>query len=75
MCVRVYIYIYIYIYIYVHVLSDFEHSGDISCSILVNPSHTDESWGGRNMFMCIYIYIHKRDVYIYIYISQTFVTL
>ena len=50
-----------------HVLSDFEHSGDISCSILVNPSHTDESWGGRNMFMCIYIYIHKRDVYIYIY--------
>ena len=26
----------------------FEYSGDISCSLLVNPSHTDESWEGRN---------------------------
>ena len=24
----------------------FEHSGNISCSLLVNPSHTDESWEG-----------------------------
>ena len=26
----------------------FEHSGDTNCSLLVNPSHTDESWEGRN---------------------------
>ena len=26
----------------------FEHSGDISCSLLVDPSHTDESWEERN---------------------------
>ena len=31
----------------------FEHSGDISCSLLVNPSHTDESWAGRNT--CVWI--------------------
>ena len=43
----------------------FEHSGDISSSLLVNPSHTDESWEGRNMCLWIYIYIH---IYIYIYI-------
>ena len=24
----------------------FEHSGDISFSLVVNPSHTDESWEG-----------------------------
>ena len=33
----------------------FEQSGDISCSLLVNPSHTDESWEGRNT--CLWIYI------------------
>ena len=32
----------------------FEHSADISCSLLVNPSHTDESWEGRNTCMWIY---------------------
>ena len=32
----------------------FEHSGDISCSVLVNPNHTDESWEGRNT--CLWIY-------------------
>ena len=32
----------------------FEHSGDISCSLLVNPSQTDESWEGRNT--CLWIY-------------------
>ena len=32
----------------------FEHSGDISCSLLVNPSHTDESREGRNTCMWIY---------------------
>ena len=31
----------------------FEHSGDISFSLLVNPSHTDESWEGRNTCMWI----------------------
>ena len=43
----------------------FEHSDDISCSLLVNPSHTDESWAGRNTCMWIYIYIY---MYVYIYI-------
>ena len=32
-----------------------EHSGDISCSLLVNLSHTAESWAGRNK--CLWIYI------------------
>ena len=32
----------------------FGHSGDISCSLLLNPSHTDESWEGRNT--CLWIY-------------------
>ena len=36
----------------------FADSGDISCSLLVNPIHTDESWEGRNKCMCIYIYIY-----------------
>ena len=27
----------------------FEHSGDIGCSLLVNPSHTDESWEVQNL--------------------------
>ena len=31
-----------------------EYSGDISCSLLVNPSHTDESWEGQNT--CLWIY-------------------
>ena len=31
-----------------------EHPGDISCSLLVNLSHTDESWEGRNT--CLWIY-------------------
>ena len=49
----------------------FEHSGDISCSLLVHPSHTDESWAGRNTCMWIiyvYIYIYiclYTDIYIY----------
>ena len=32
----------------------FEHSGDISCFLLDNPSHTDESWKGRST--CLWIY-------------------
>ena len=57
----------IYIYSILAKLSTwcFEHSGDISCSLLVNPSHTDESWAGRNTCMWIYIYTY---IYIYIYI-------
>ena len=39
-----------------------------SCSLLANPSHTDESWEGRNMCMWIYIYIYIYILYIYIYI-------
>ena len=35
-----------------------EHSGDISCSLLVNPSHTDESWAGRKTCLWIYINIY-----------------
>ena len=41
----------------------FEHSGDISCSLLINPSHTDESWEGQNTCLWIHIYI-----YIYIHV-------
>ena len=32
----------------------FERSGDISCSLLVNPSHIAESWEGRNTSLWIY---------------------
>ena len=32
----------------------FEHSGDFSFSLLVNPSHTDDSWEGRNTCLRIY---------------------
>ena len=32
----------------------FEHSGDISYSLLIDPSLTDESWEGRNMSVDIY---------------------
>ena len=56
---------YIYTYIYTWC---FEHSGDISCSLLVNPSHTDESWEGRNTCMWIYIYKYIYYIYVYIYI-------
>ena len=45
----------------------FEHSGDVSVSLLVNLNHTDESWEGRNT--CLWIYI-----YIYIYIFTIFTT-
>ena len=39
--------------IYTHILVKlstwcFQRSGDISCSLLVNLSYTDESWEGRN---------------------------
>ena len=38
----------------------FEYSGGISCSLLVKPSHTDESWAGRNKCLYIYIYIRTK---------------
>ena len=38
-----------------------QHFGDIICSPLVNPSHTDESWEGRNT--CLWIYILKVATY------------
>ena len=43
----------------------FEHSGNISCSLLINPSHTDEPCERRNTCLWIYIYIY---IYIYVYI-------
>ena len=49
----------------------FEHSGDISCSLLVNPSQTYDSWDEQymdinNIYIYMYIYIY---IYMYIYIS------
>ena len=61
----IYVYICMYTYIYVHIriyIYDI-----ISYSLLVNPSHTDEYWEGRNTCLCIYIYI-----YIHIYINNYF---
>ena len=46
-----YIYIHIYVCIYTR-------------SLLVNPSHTDESWAGRSTYLYIYIYLY---MYIYMY--------
>ena len=50
---NIYIYIYIYMYKINHSTQNkslstwcFEHSGGISCSLLVNVSHTGESWAG-----------------------------
>ena len=31
----------------------FEHSGEISYSLLVNPSHTDESWEEQHTCVCV----------------------
>ena len=45
----------------------FEHSDDISCSLLINQRHSDESWEERNACLWIYIYIFViyMDIYIY----------
>ena len=32
----------------------FEQSGEVSCSLLVNTSHTDEPWEARNTYLLIY---------------------
>ena len=37
-------------------------TSDISCSLLVNPSHTEESWKGRNTCLWIYIYIYIYNI-------------
>ena len=42
----------------------FEHSGDISCSVLVDLSHTNESWKRGNTCLQIYTNIHTH-IYIY----------
>ena len=47
-----------------------EHSGDISCSLLINCSHTDESCEVWNTCMWIYIYIYI--LYILLYWKQKF---
>ena len=56
------LYTYIIYIIYVHHTTSIleklstwcsEHSGDISCSLLVNPSQTDVSWERRNT--CLWI--------------------
>ena len=49
--------VYIFVCLFVHHTTSilaklstwcFVHSGDTSCSLLVDLSHTDESWEGRN---------------------------
>ena len=45
-----------------------EDSGDISCSLLVELSHNDESWEGWNTWLWIYIYIYIYIYYIFVYI-------
>ena len=52
----IYIYIYIYVYIRVYTLAKlstwfFEHFGDISSSLLVNSSHNNDSWEGRDTYL------------------------
>ena len=69
----VYIYNILSIYIYKFSTCCFEHSGDISCSLLVNPSHTDESWEGRNTCLYIYVNIYIHILYIYIYILYIYI--
>ena len=51
----------------------FDHSSDISCSLLVDPSQTDEPWEGRNTCLWIYIYIYIYIIYIYINIQYIYI--
>ena len=52
----------------------FEHPGNISCSVLINPNHTDESWEGRNTCLYVltqyilYILVLVMIIYIIIYL-------
>ena len=41
----------------------FEHSGEITCSLIVNPNCTDESWVGRSKCMWIYTYIYTSKTF------------
>ena len=45
----------------------------IYISLLVNSSHTDEFWEGRNtcmwIYIYIYIYVNIYIIYMYIYIN------
>ena len=52
----------------------FEHSGEISYSLLVNPSHTDESWEERHtcVCVCVCVYIQICPQKHLIHISQIF---
>ena len=50
---------------------------DISCSLLVKPSHTDESWEGRNNCLWIYMlniyYIYTIYIYILYYTLSLYI--
>ena len=48
----------------------FEHSDDISCSLIVDLSHTDEFWEGWNTCLWIYIYIYMLHIYDEIYMIR-----
>ena len=68
-CIYIYIHIYIYIYIYLYnsapvALST--HSGDISCSLVINPSHTDESSERR---WTLLVYFRNRHLKIFLHVS------
>ena len=66
--IHIYLYLPLYLSLCIYICYIcFEHSGDISCSLLVNSSHTDESWAGRNTCLWVYIY---RYIHIYIYINK-----
>ena len=55
-------------YITLHYLTwCFEHSGDISCYLLVKPIYTE----GKDENTCLWIYYIYIYIYIYIYLSLT----
>ena len=53
----IYLSVYLYVYMYIYYMC-FEHSENISCSLLVILNHNDDSWAGRNTCLWIYIYIY-----------------
>ena len=61
------IYIYIYIYLYNSApVALSTHSGDISCSLLISPSHTDESSERR---WTLLVYFRNRHLKIFLHVS------
>ena len=48
-----------------------EDSGDISCLLLVELSHNDESWEGWNTWLWLWIYIYIYIYYIFVYIYKS----